>query len=85
MWDVETITKYEVSKALLLEWPVSKHVEAALGRTTLENLKSWIIKKILPFANQTLILAPRLNRRTFGEYVNSVAEIEGAIIEHGCW
>jgi hypothetical protein len=82
MRDVETIAKYEVSKALLLEWYVSAHVEVAVGTTILQNLNSWIIKKILPYVNKTQ-LAHRLKQRTFSKCVNSVAKIEGTIMEWG--
>jgi hypothetical protein len=71
---------YEVLKALLVEWSVSTQVVAAVGSTILENLKSWIMKKILPYVHKTL-LAHRLKQRTLGEYVNSVAAIEGALMK----
>jgi hypothetical protein len=63
MQGVVTIAKYEVSKVLLLEWSLFAQVEAAVGTTILENLKSWIIlkRKILPFVNKTL-LATGLNK-----------------------
>jgi hypothetical protein len=82
MRDVETTAEYEVSKALLLEWSVSTQVVLAIGTTISENLRRWIIKKILPHVPKTL-LVHRLKRRTFGEYVNSVAEIEGALMKRG--
>jgi hypothetical protein len=61
---------------------VLKDVEKAVGRTTSENLKSWIIKKILPFVNKTT-LVPRLKGRTFGEYANLFAKIEEANMKGG--
>jgi hypothetical protein len=54
--DVKAIAKYELSKALLLEWSISMQVEGAVGSTIAETLKSWIIKKILPYVNKTLLL-----------------------------
>jgi hypothetical protein len=50
--------------------------------TGLNEGRSWIVKKILPYVPKTL-LAHRLKRRTVGGYVNSVAEIEGALMKRG--
>jgi predicted membrane protein len=80
--NVETTAEYEVSKALLLEWSISTQVVVAVGTNISQNLRRWIVKKILPYIPKTL-LAHRLKRRTFGEYVNSVAEIEGALMKRG--
>jgi hypothetical protein len=66
MRDVKTTAEYEVSKALLLEWSVSTHVVEAIGTTISQNLRRWIIKKILFYIPKTL-LAHRLKRRTSGE------------------
>ena len=66
MRDVKTTAEYEVSKALLLEWSVSTHVVEAIGTTISQNLRRWIIKKILFYIPKTL-LAHRLKQRTFGE------------------
>jgi hypothetical protein len=82
MRDIETIAKYEVSKALLLEWSVSAQVEVAVGTTISRNLKSWIIKKILPYVNKTLF-AHMLKQRMYGKSVSFVAGIEGAIMKRG--
>jgi hypothetical protein len=82
MRDVNTTAKYEVSKALLLEWSVSTQVVVAVGTNISQNLRRWIVKKILPYVPKTL-LAHRLKQRMFGEYVNSVAEIEGALMKRG--
>jgi hypothetical protein len=64
MRDVETTAEYEVSKALLLEWSVSTQVVVAVGTNISQNLRRWIVKKILPYVPKTL-LAHRLKRRTF--------------------
>jgi hypothetical protein len=79
----ETTSEYEVSKALLLEWSVSTQVVVAVGTNISQNLRRWIIKKILPYVPKTLHVHSRLKRRTFGEYVNSVAEIAGALMKRG--
>jgi hypothetical protein len=79
----ETTSEYEVSKALLLEWSVSTQVVVAVGTNISQNLRRWIIKKILPYVPKTLHAPSRLKQRAFGEYVNSVAEIEGALMKQG--
>ncbi len=80
MREVKTTAEYEVLKALLLEWSVSAQVQVAIGSTISLNLKTWIIKKILPYVNKTLF-AHRLKQRMYGKSVSSVAGIEGAIMK----
>jgi hypothetical protein len=75
MNSVETLVEFEVSKALLFEWAGSEELEKALGRAVTENIKTFLIQKILPFIDKTL-LCHRLRMRTIGEYCNCVAEIE---------
>ena len=79
---LETVDEFETSKTLLIEWLGSKTVVDCCSPTISNNMLEWLIKKILPFMDKCL-LYPRLRVRAYGEFSNSIAEVEVSCMKAG--
>ena len=82
MNNVETRDKYKTSKRMLFEWLASKSILECSSPTIQRNMSEWVVQKILPFVEKTLLLS-RLFLRAYNEYTNSVAEIKVSCLKAG--
>ncbi len=74
MRTVESKKEYETSRRLLIEWLQSDAVAQATTPYIAKNMKDWLVAKIFPFVDYL---------RTYGEYSNSVAEVEVNTLKEG--
>lgn len=82
MSTIESMEEYELSKKRLFSWLKGPSVLEVTGDSISENMRKFVIKRILPYESKYLRVG-RMYLRSFDEYCNSVAEAEGSAMKQG--